>query len=175
MAFKKSIFWLATIFICNTIFAQDVFDAARTGDIAQLRVLQRIKSDTLESVNENGFCPLLLATYRNQHKTVKFLIKQKVNVNQNSQEGTPIIAAAFKNNLGIAKMLLNNGAEVNAQGHDGATALIFATQNSNKKMILFLLKNHANPKLSDTSGKTAIQYSKLSKDPEIQIIFDTIQ
>jgi ankyrin repeat protein len=173
MVFKKSIFCLATFFICNTIWAQDVFDAARTGDIDQLRVLKRIKSDTLESINENGFCPLLLATYRNQNKTVKFLIKQHVNVNQSSQEGTSLLAAAYKNNITITKLLLKHGAIVDAQGKDGITALMFATQSGNKKMILLLLDSKANLSLKDNSGKTALDYAKLSKDKEINVIFDS--
>jgi uncharacterized protein len=159
----------------NTISAQDVFDAARTGDISRLRVLQKIKGDTLNSLNENGFSPLLLATYRNQNKTVKFLIQQKANVNQTSQEGTPIIAAAYKGNIAIVKMLIKNGAFLNAVGHDGATALIFATQNSDDTMIKLLLKNKADATVKDIHGKTALDYAKYSKNKSISLIFGTIK
>jgi uncharacterized protein len=172
MNFTKIVFIFSTVLFLQKIQAQDVFDAARTGDISRLRALQKLKKDTLNSLNASGFCPLLLATYRNQDKTVKFLLKQKVDVNQTSGEGTPIIAAAYKGNISIVKMLLKNGAQVNATGHDGATALIFATQNGDEVLIKLLLKNNADVNVKDVQGKTAIDYAKYSTNKNLIALFD---
>ena len=86
--------------------AQSVFDAARSGDIERLEVLYLEFPDTLDVTDENGFTPLILATYRNQVEAVEYLLDHGVNTDYLSQEGTALHAACYKGSIKIAKLLI---------------------------------------------------------------------
>lgn len=152
-------FFLLILFGSFKIIAQDIFDACRTGDVARLEQLYLLNSDTLESRNENGFTPLIIATYRNQESCVRFLIEHKVDLNSSSQEGPALLGACYKGNIALASILLENGASVNLGGN-GVTPLIFAVQGKNVELTKLLMKFNADPNLKDPSGFTALDYAK---------------
>jgi ankyrin repeat protein len=140
--------------------SQDVFDAARSGDIVLLDKLYQLNSDTLKSENSNGFSPLILACYYNQEAAVQFLIDKNVDVNQTSQEGTALLGASYKGNLAIITLLLNAGADVNATSKDGTSPLIFAVLAKNAEVVTLLLSFNADVEHADTKGLTALDYAK---------------
>ena len=89
------------IFVSSISLSQDLFDACRLGNVERLKALHAINPDTLNSVNENGFSPLIIATYKNQIKVVEFLLKNNASVNFDSPEGTALIGACYKGNFEI--------------------------------------------------------------------------
>lgn len=148
-------------------FAQDIFDAARKGDIQRAQELVKINPDTLNKKNPAGFTPLVLSAYRGQIKFVAFLLEQQVKVNEDSPEGPALLGACYKGDLEITKLLLKHGADVNAKNSQGTTALIYATQANNIVLVKLLLESGANKTLAEKSGKTALSYAKQNSFTEL--------
>ena len=156
----KYIIFIIAGFVNFYSSSQDVFEAVRIGNIKLLDELYHINPDTLESLNENGFTPLIIACYRNNDKCVEYLIQKKVNVDQSSQEGTALLGACYKGNLKIVKHLLDAGAEVNTTNRDGTTPLIFAVLSKNMGLIKVLIENKADVSLTDNRGLSAADYAE---------------
>jgi ankyrin repeat protein len=149
------------IFISSISWSQDIFDVCRSGNLEKLKALYEINPDTLNSVNENGFSPLIIATYRNQLKVVDFLLKNNADVNFDSPEGTALLGACYKGNFDIVELLIANKANVNVLGGNNISPLIFAVQSKNKKLVKILVQNGADQTIKDSAGRTAKDYAML--------------
>jgi len=148
-------------------FGQDVFEAARKGNISRMETLLKLNPDTLSSHNENGFTPLIIAVYRNQAKVTEYLLLHKVNVNTSSPEGPALLGASYKGNIELAELLLQYGADVNICNETGTSALMYAALSNNLALAKLLLKNGAKKNLVEKSGKTALDYAKIRESPEM--------
>jgi hypothetical protein len=80
---------------------------------------------------------------------------------------TPLMVAAQANQIDSARLLLDKGAAVNTTtwqqnapplGHDGRTALMYAAAHASLPMVKLLLERGADPHLSDTKGRRAVDY-----------------
>jgi ankyrin repeat protein len=164
----KSALGIFFLLIASSGFTQDVFEAARTGNIKQLKRLIEINPDTLKATNEMGFDPLMIACYRGETKCAQFLVNEGANVNGISPEGNALLAAAYQNNTKLTIFLLNNKAELNRQGPDGNTALMYAVMNQNMKMVQALIKANADLTVKNKDGQTAHSLALSLSNPEIQ-------
>lgn len=149
------------IFVSSISWSQDLFDACRSGNVERLKALHAINPDTLNTVNENGFSPLIIATYKNQIKVVEFLLKNNADVNFVSPEGTALIGACYKGNFEMVELLIQNKANVNVVGGNNISPLIFAVQSKNKELVKLLVQNGADQTIKDSAGRTAKDYAML--------------
>lgn len=147
--------------------SQDIFEAVRTGNISRVEALMKENKDTINSVNENGFTPLIIATYRNQLAIVEYLINNNVDINYISQEGSALLGACYKGNTELTKLLLENGADVNTVSPQKTSALIFAVQSRNIKLLELLLDYNADRSIVDINGFTALDYAKKLNNSKI--------
>ena len=152
------------------IHAQDVFEAARKGNMPRMEALFAMRPDTIHTRNENGFTPLIIAGYRNQIKVVEFLLQHGADINANSQEGPVILGACYHGNLELTQLLVAHKANLNVQNETGTTPLIFAVIANNVELVKFLLKNGANKELKEKSGRTALDYARLYQLKEIELL-----
>lgn len=154
-------------------WSQDIFDACRSGNIERLKELHKINPDTINSINDNGFSPLIIATYSSKLESVEYLLKHKVNVDFESPEGTALVGACYKGNLEISELLIKYSANVNVVGGNNISPLIFAVQSKNKKLVELLLKNGADKTIIDSAGRTAYDYVVLMKIDELIDLFES--
>jgi ankyrin repeat protein len=147
--------------------AQDVFDAARNGDLKRLEELTKLKPDTVNSRSSHGFTPLIIAGYRNQIKAVEFLLDHKADINASSPEGPVVLGACYKGNLELTEILIQHNADVNTQNEQGTSALMYAALSNNIDLVKLLLKDGAKKDLTEKSGKTALDYAKINGSKEI--------
>lgn len=148
--------------------AQDVFEAARTGNVKQLKKLIALNKDTIHARSPMGFDPLMIACYRGQTKCAAFLIAQGADVNRTSAEGSALQAACYQNDTELAMLLIKRGAGLNAQGPDGNTALMYAVLNQNLKLVKTLTKAGADLKPTNKDGQTAYSLAMTQGNTEIQ-------
>ena len=160
------LFLFASITFSGT--AQDIFDAARTGNIEQIRALSKLNKDTVNAKNPGGFNPLMIACYRGQTAAAKELVKLGADVNQVSNEGTALLAAVYQNNTDLALFLIKKKATLNAQGPDGNSALMYAVMNQNIAIVKALVKKKADKKLKNLDGQTAYSLALSLEDKTIQ-------
>lgn len=148
--------------------SQDVFEAARTGNIQRLKELIALKKDTISALNKMGFDPLMIACYRGQTKCAEFLVKNGANVNRPSAEGSALQAACYQNNTELAALLVKKGADLNVQGPDGNTALMYAVLNQNEKLVKILVKAGSDLTKRNADNQTAYSLAMTQANTEIQ-------
>lgn len=156
------------LFFGSASTAQDVFEAARTGNVKQLKKLIALNKDTIQALSPMGFDPLMIACYRGQTKCAAFLIAQGADVNRSSAEGSALQAACYQNNTELALLLIKRGAGLNTQGPDGNTALMYAVLNQNLKLVKTLTRVGADLKLTNKDGQTAYSLAMTQRNTEIQ-------
>lgn len=156
------------LFFGSASTAQDVFEAARTGNVKQLKKLIELNKDTIQALSPMGFDPLMIACYRGQTKCAAFLIAQGADVNRSSAEGSALQAACYQNNTELALLLIKRGAGLNTQGPDGNTALMYAVLNQNLKLVKTLTRVGADLKLTNKDGQTAYSLAMTQRNTEIQ-------
>lgn len=120
------------------------------------------------AVQNPEYLKLLLELSRNmtaeeqQQNDLVADVNAKNNINK-----TPLMVAAQFNFFDSAKMLIEAGADINAVtqtekyyglSHDHRTALMYAAQNADLKLIQLLLNNGADKNMTDTKGYRAVDY-----------------
>lgn len=95
-------------------------------------------------------------------------ISEKPNsVNEINQYGfSPLILACYSGNIEMVIFLIDNKADINLLSSEG-TALMAATVKGNTKMTALLLKNGANPDLTNEAGISALMYAVQFKNISI--------
>ncbi len=160
------------IFLCfftTSIFSQEkvsVYDIARKGTVEQVQALYKETPETINTPNEHGFSPLILACYSGNENVATYLI-DKANIDYVSNEGTALMAAVVKGNVKLTKLLLEKKANLNLTNKQGTTALIYAVQFKNIEIISLLLQHNASKSQLDNDGKTAFEYAVFSGDDTI--------
>ena len=96
-----------------------IHNAAEHGVLDKIRSLIEQGTD-VNSLNENGFAALQIATWSEQLEAVKLLIELGADVNLATKNNiTPLHYAVDKNNINIAKLLLENNASVDIATETG--------------------------------------------------------
>ena len=162
-------FLLFFLFVPSIFFSQqkDVFDVARNGSVEDIQLLMKDNKDSINTKNQNGFSPLLLACYRGNTEVAEFLIENVKNIDDISPEGTALVACIYKGDQKMSELLLKKGANPNVQNGNGTTALMYAVQNQNIDLVKLLLNNEANKNIKDKQGKTAFEYAVFTKNKQI--------
>lgn len=156
--------FLVLLITSLSVSAQDVFEAARRGNVVRLSELAESDLDTLNAKNEFGFTPLVLAAYRNQPDAVSFLIEKGVNVDEVTPEGTALMGACYTGNITIVKQLLEAGASLEVKNGNGDTPLHFACMSGNSDLIRFLLDQKATTQAVNNNGQRPVDFFEKSKD-----------
>jgi hypothetical protein len=144
------------LFLCGTLSMgysnAQLFDALMSGNFTKVK--KELAQDPNVDVNDpiarfDGSTPLIIAA-RALHKTpltgylsiVKYLVKEKgAQLDDQNYEGrTALIEAADFGNTDIAVYLINKGANVNACDKKGKTALYYAVEKRNVKLVKALLE-----------------------------------
>jgi len=163
--------YILFLFILNStlVFSQDkdFFMIARKGTVDEAKVMFQKNTECINTVNKDGFSPLILACYSGNNEMIFFLIENKANINYTSQEGTALMAATVKGNLDLVALLLKKGANPDLKNKTGITALMYAVQFKNIDIVKLLLRSGANKFLEDNEGRTAFEYAVFTKNDEI--------
>ncbi|KAG5754871.1 hypothetical protein H9Q70_002501 [Fusarium xylarioides] len=125
----------------------------------------------INTIDDAGESPLLLATRNNQVRSMEVLISAGTDVNQQSYVGwTPLMVAVFVQNVESVKMLLKSKSNVNLCNEEGATALHWASKRANPEVIGLLLAAGASVKQQDIYGDTPLHYLADSENTSHQDI-----
>ncbi len=100
---------------------------------------------------------LIDAVKNNDEDKVQQLLKDDINVNQQSPDGTTALHwAVHRDSTEIVELLINNGADVNLIDESGATALWVAVKNGNTVKAKMLLAAGTDPNTPINSGETPL-------------------
>lgn len=168
---KKLLLLLVVTLSCTSLFAQkDIFDISRSGTIEELEQLYKETPEIINTKNEVGYTPLILACYSGNEEAVSFLMNKVDNIDGTSTYGTPLMAAVFKGYIKIVSMLLKQGANPNVADNKGTTAAHYAVLLKNYNIVEQLVRAKANFDLKDNVGKSALDYAKTFNDEKLNKI-----
>ena len=137
---------------------QDIFTYIKNNDIQSVK--DYINSGyNLDSQNNSGDTPLILAASNNKMEIVKLLLNSGADINrQDNYGGAALIYAVFNNRIEIVKLLLNAGADIDKQDNNGYTALILAAYENNREIIELLLDYGADEFILNDENKSFYDY-----------------
>lgn len=169
--FSKILFLFLSFIFSFSICAQDVFEAARKGDLETMKTLFEADSTCINEKNSQDYNPLILACYYDQFEFVEFLIEKKVALNSVNKSATALQASSYKGSVKIVLLLLKYGANPNIVDANGTSPLIYATQFQHFEILKLLLEYDADKGYKDLNGNTALDYAeKLKIEKAIQIL-----
>lgn len=145
----------------SNIQAQNIFDAARNGDIESAKYMAAIKADTLSAVDAYGYTPLTLSSYYGQSAFVSYLLNNGVSVVWDNGESNALHGVCYKGFDEVAALLLKAGANPNLKDANGMYPLHYAAQFNHLEIVKLLLQFGADPLLKNEDGKTPIDYAKM--------------
>lgn len=142
--------------------------AAGNNEYEKLMTLIKEGAD-VNSVNDYGGTPLMIASKRGHVETVRILLENGAdpNIKMNPprdprQTGTALHTAAQEANNDIVLLLIEHGAEIDSVTGYGETPLISAAVYGNLSTAKILINHGADRTKKTLEGKTASQYA-LSK------------
>lgn len=150
----------------------NVFDAAREGNVPVLENLLKV-SPTAADSTEEGSTPLLLASYYGHLEAVAFLAPRTADVDRLSSYGTALMGAAVKGHAEIIRILLNHGADPAAADRENNTALTFAAMFQHEDAARVLVEHGADPTVKNQKGFSPADYAAVHKNTVLTILFDT--
>ncbi len=137
----------------------DIFEAAATGQTAQVKGLIRKDRLLVNSYSADGFFPLGLAAFFGHVETVVALLDAGANVNQASKESMAVTAlhsAVAAGESTIARALIVRGANVNARAENGFVPLHEVSARGQLELAELLIEHGADVNAANADGKTPL-------------------
>jgi len=166
----KIIMFLFLLLMFNVTLAQEeavVFDIARKGTVEQAKAILKANPNAFNTINADGYSPLILACYRGNNEVAKLLIENGSDINGNSKMGTPLMASIVKGNTEIAKFLIEKKADIHLADTNGTTPIIYAINFKNYEVVSLLIKVGADYTKKDNRGNSALDYAILLDDDKL--------
>jgi hypothetical protein len=107
--------------------AGDIHEAVKKGNLEAVQSFIKQDKALIDSENDSGLTPLLIALMEDQPKVAEFLIKEEANIHAKTKDGwTPLMLALRNNQAEIAAALIDKSADIHARHNFGWTALVYA-------------------------------------------------
>lgn len=154
--------WIVLLLLAVSInkpsHAEPIHDASENGDLAKLTELIQNNPNSINSTDQFGDTPLLLAAKRGHFDAVNLLLKHGAIVDAKGGfvHDTSLTAAARNGYTEIVRILLDAGADVNAKNDYKETALHLAAEWNKIETAALLLSRGADVNLVDTFGNTPL-------------------
>jgi ankyrin repeat protein len=133
--------------------------------------IQQLIIDSKLNVNDDGksLVDLLVRAIKvNRITIVRFLLDRGVKLDLDLDgKSLPLHVAAQLGAYEVAEMLVGHGANINTVNKQGKTALMFAVESRQIRLITYLLKSGANVNVIDANGLTALRIAKANYSEDV--------
>ncbi|KAI0483538.1 ankyrin repeat-containing domain protein [Xylaria cf. heliscus] len=136
--------------------------AVRDGQIKVLREML-VEVEQIDALDSNECTPLLIAAQKRHSDIFKLLLDYEAGLNKTDKSGQTALhkcqtRSRDGRDIAIAQLIHDREpALLNAKESTGKTALWMACEESNEKMVEFLLSHGADPNIPSTKKKTPLQ------------------
>ncbi|KAL0371225.1 UNVERIFIED_CONTAM: Ankyrin repeat domain-containing protein 53 [Sesamum angustifolium] len=160
---------------------QGLLDAAAAGDLERLKHLEGKcqNADVFRNICElvkdkEGQTALHCAATAGKTQICKYLVeKLKVEMNPKTGEGdTPLLLAVMVEQLPTANYLIKQGADVKASDFKGMTALHYAAERGDKKLMQLLISQGAEVEAESDHGTPLQRAASHGEKEAVQILLD---
>ena len=162
--------YILLFFILLSIMEQieDFFREIRNGNIEAVQEILKTAPELVNSKDERGSTPLILASYYNHLQIANLLLDQGAAIDAKDASGnSALMGVCFKGFAEVAKELIEKGANINERNAMGATSLIYAATFNRLEIAKFLLANGADASVKDGRGNKALDHAKMKGAPEL--------
>lgn len=136
--------------------APEFFTRISRGDLSAVVLFVNAGMD-IDTPNEQGWTPLMVALFEGREDVALFLIKKGANVNFSDRSGyRPIHWAAFKGYTTVIDEIVARNGDVNVETDYGWTALLQAASLGHVATVESLLRHGAMPNSRDKEGAAAL-------------------
>jgi ankyrin repeat protein len=162
------------VIISHSLFAQDIYDLARSGTVEQMRMYLKENPLHINQISEDGASPFLLAAYRGNNDVAMLLIEKGADLSYCYTEGSAIYALIYKNNVSILEKIIGEGVNVNdtCQFEQLGYPIHFALSLKRYDAVVLLLKNNVDLDVKDQQGRSITQLLTLYNDPKFYELFN---
>jgi cytohesin len=164
---------------CAAQAPPELFTAVKEGDLDYTKTILEENPKFVNSKDESGYTPLILAARMGNKDLCETLIAKGADLEAQGQYGTALHEAANGNHKDIVELLIKNGANVNARDKSGNTPLYYAStfgwgskRNKNDWDIArSLVSNGAEVNMKPGSDDTPLHSAALYAPEEIVSLF----
>jgi ankyrin repeat protein len=113
-----------------------IHEAARVGDVEQIKFLFKQSPDLVDATDEKGLTPLHVAAANRQTNAAFVLLSLRAKVNARADSGqTPLHAAVRRGDIPMTSLLLAHRAAPNVRDNIDNTPLLLAVQSANSDTV----------------------------------------
>lgn len=150
------------------LWAADIDDAVRSGDIEAVRAL--LASDSaidLDTPSRDALTPLLRAAQSNDVALARVLLEAGADADASNRYGvSPLWLAATNRSAELVELLLEHDADPGIAMPHGETPLMAAARSGDPESIRLLVAAGADPNAAETShGETALMWAAAEDHP----------
>uniref|UniRef100_A0A8C2AG22 CARD- and ANK-containing Inflammasome Adaptor Protein n=1 Tax=Cyprinus carpio TaxID=7962 RepID=A0A8C2AG22_CYPCA len=134
-------------------------NAVFMGDETLMALLLRVGAQ-INSVTQDGFTPLHLASQSGHTEAVAQLLEGKADIHVKDKQGrTALHWAAAQGEVGVIQLLLNSGSNTNATEKEKKTPLHLAAMEGHTRAVSVLLAGKAKVGAKDMDGCSPLHYA----------------
>ena len=144
----------------------DLYQAAETGDIAEVKTILAADPQLLKEKDEYEFSIMHAAALAEDPQMIAYLAEQGADVNAKNDEGmTPLHLVLYPE---VAEALIKLGANVNAKSFDDETPLHIQVAEGEQQydMVKLLLQHGANKAAKDFNGERPYDIARDREESE---------
>ena len=138
----------------SELLAQDILEATRTGDTAQVSILLIDDPTLVNFTDDGGWSPLRVAASENNVEMIELLLANDAEIDQMAGDNTALFEAASKGNVDAVKALIAAGADIEIRNTNLATPLM--ASGSNVEVLTLLLDAGADIEANRGNGRTIL-------------------
>ena len=140
--------------------AQEIFDAARNGNLGKVQELIEQDPQLVNRRDETGRTPLHWAARGVHFELLQYLADRGADVNARDANGTMALhSVAARGHLAACRCLVEHGAAVDVKNSPGVTPFYYAALQGKREVLEYLLAHGANKadlEMRDTWGRTPL-------------------
>lgn len=137
-----------------------LFEAAEKGDIAAIHKSIEMGYD-VNSVDEKGFTPLIIATMQGHTKAIEVLLAAGAQIDGKYKNGSTALIFAASSNIEATNLLISKNANINIKNNNGFTPLMAAASTGHIENMVALIKKGADIDEKDKKNWTALIYADI--------------
>ncbi len=153
----------------------DMIKGARTGSLG---VMERgyIEGDNPNARGRDGNPPIIIAAENGYVDAVRYLIYRKARIDdRGAQERTALTVAAARGDVDIMKLLLEAGADIDKTGMRKEVPIIIAAREGHVGAVKLLIEKGAYLEDTDLTGRTALDWARQRRNPELLRVLEEAQ
>jgi len=157
---NKRLYSILILFItCSCANTSYIHYAIMQNDLAEVK--SYVDRGDIESLDDTGSTPLIVASYYGHASIVKYLCDKGANVDQRDYNSwTALMYASYYNFYNVAKILVDNNAAVNIVNSEGHTALFYAQEYQLDKIALLLKESEKNLQIKKRTQSSPVKPGK---------------